>query len=62
MDDPSVYRKYAEECERLAKSMSPTDRKVMLEIAQAWLVCAKEAERKASGDEEAQDKTNGGLV
>ena len=35
---------------------------VMLEIAQAWLVCAKEAERKASGDEEEQDKANGGFV
>jgi hypothetical protein len=49
MDDPAIYRKYADECKRLAKTMSPADRKVMLDIAEAWLLCAKEAERKASG-------------
>jgi hypothetical protein len=49
MDDPAIYRKYADECKRLAKTMSPADRKVMFEIAEAWLLCAKEAERKASG-------------
>jgi hypothetical protein len=46
MDDPTIYRRYADECVRLAKSMSPADRKVMLEIAEAWLVCAKKAEEK----------------
>jgi hypothetical protein len=50
MDDPALYKKYADECKRLAKTMSPADRKVMLEIADAWLACAKEAERKASGE------------
>jgi hypothetical protein len=49
MDDPAMYRKYAEECKRLAKSMSLADRKIMLEIAEAWLLCAKKAEKKASG-------------
>jgi hypothetical protein len=51
MDDPATYRRYAEDCKRLARSMSLADRKVMLEIAEAWVVCAKEAERKASGNE-----------
>jgi hypothetical protein len=46
MDDPTIYRRYADECARLAKSMSPADRKVMLEIAEAWLACAKKAEEK----------------
>jgi hypothetical protein len=49
MDDPDRYKKYAEECKRLAKTMSLADRKVMLEIAEAWLICAKEAEKKAAG-------------
>ena len=52
MDDPAIYRKYAEECERLAKSMSPADRRIMLEIAQAWLVRAQEAERKTPGNKD----------
>ena len=46
MDDPTIYRRYADDCARLAKSMSPADRKVMLEIAEAWLVCARKAEEK----------------
>jgi hypothetical protein len=49
MDDPAIYREYAEECKRLAKSMSAPDSKVLLEIADAWLVCARQAERKAPG-------------
>jgi hypothetical protein len=48
MGDPALYKKYAEECRRLAKTMSPADRKVMIEIAEAWLERAKEAEAKAS--------------
>jgi hypothetical protein len=52
MDDPAIYRKYAEECKRLAKSMSPADRRIMLEIAQAWLERAQEAERKAPGNKD----------
>jgi histone H3/H4 len=52
MDDPRIYRKYADDCKRLAKTMSPADRKIMLEIAEAWLVCAKEAERKTSAKED----------
>jgi hypothetical protein len=52
MDDPAIYRKYAEECKRLAQSMSPADRRIMLEIAQAWLARAQEAERNAPGNKE----------
>ncbi len=48
VDDPALYKKYAEECKRLAKTMSPADRKVMLEIAEAWLERAKEAEARSS--------------
>jgi hypothetical protein len=48
MDDPAIYRKYAEECRRLAKSMSAQDTKILTEIAEAWLECARQAERRAS--------------
>jgi hypothetical protein len=49
MDDPETYKRYAAECKRLAKAMSPPDRKVMLEIAQAWVECARTAEARKSG-------------
>jgi hypothetical protein len=52
MDDPALYEKYAEECKRLAKTMSPADGKVMLEIADAWLVRAKEFRAKTSSKQE----------
>jgi hypothetical protein len=47
MDDPETYKRYAAECKRMAQAMLPTDRKVMLEIAEAWLTCAKNAEAKS---------------
>ena len=40
------FRDYAAECRRLAQRASEKDRKVLMEIAQAWDVCAEEAERK----------------
>ena len=52
MDDPALYKKYAEECRRLAKTMSPADRKIVHEIAEAWLVRANEAEAKTSSKQE----------
>ena len=55
MDAPSTYRKYAEECKRLAESMSPADKRVMLEIADAWLACAKQTEGKSTGKNAQQE-------
>ena len=41
------FRDYAAECRRMAaQSSSEKDRIVLMEIAQAWTVCAEEAERK----------------
>jgi hypothetical protein len=40
------YRDYAAECRRLAQRALEKDRKVLMEIAQAWIACAEEAERK----------------
>ena len=39
------FRDYAAECRRLARTASETDRAVLIEIAEAWIVCAEQAER-----------------
>ena len=40
------FRAYAAECRRLAQRASAKDRKVLIEIAEAWMSAAEEAERK----------------
>jgi hypothetical protein len=48
MRSPAKFREYAEQCKRLAKSAAKEkDRVALLEIAEAWLACAVEAERKS---------------
>jgi hypothetical protein len=44
------FRDYATECRRMASNASGDDRAALLEIAEAWAVCAAEAERKGRGD------------
>jgi hypothetical protein len=39
------FREYAAECRRLARTASEQDRAVLIEIADAWIVCAAQAER-----------------
>ena len=46
MTDPATYRKYAEECLRLATTAPENDRRLLLEHAGAWLKLAEEAERE----------------
>jgi hypothetical protein len=45
MQSPAEYRKYAEECERIAREGAAEHRPALLEIAKAWRACAEEAER-----------------
>jgi hypothetical protein len=46
MQNPAKFREFAEQCKRLAETAgSEKDRKALLEIAEAWLNCAAEAER-----------------
>jgi hypothetical protein len=52
MDDSFLYKKYAEECKRLAKALTLADRKVMLEMAEAWLLCAQKADRTGPGKQD----------
>ena len=47
MRDPATYRRYAEECVRLASIMPEEHRRTLLEIAEAWSKLANEAERQA---------------
>jgi hypothetical protein len=48
MTDPAIYRKYAEECLRLATTASENDRSILVEHADVWLKLAEEAEREAA--------------
>jgi hypothetical protein len=40
MTDPATYRKYAEECRRLATRAPKNDRRLLLEHADIWLKLA----------------------
>jgi hypothetical protein len=51
MQSPATFRAYAEECKRLANSM-PEHRDALMQMADAWIVCAERAEKK---DGEARD-------
>jgi len=44
MQNPAQYRKYAEECRRLAQLGSREHRATLLEMAEAWTRCADELE------------------
>jgi hypothetical protein len=46
-DNAKRFRDYAAECRRLAQRASEKDRKVLIEIADAWISAAEEAERKS---------------
>ena len=48
MRDAATYRRFAEECQRLAMTMSEEHRAVLLEIADAWIQLEQEAEREKS--------------
>jgi hypothetical protein len=48
MRDAATYRRFAEECQRLAMTMPEEHRAVLLEIAEAWIKLEQEAERQKS--------------
>ena len=47
MQDSRAYRKYAEDCRRIAQTMNAKDKAVMFEMAKVWEERAEEAERLA---------------
>jgi hypothetical protein len=46
MEDAKKFREYAADCRHLAQRANARDRVVLMKIAEAWLSCAEEAERK----------------
>jgi hypothetical protein len=44
--DSEKFRKYAADCIRIARQMSGKERLALLEIADAWEMRAREAEKK----------------
>jgi hypothetical protein len=45
-DDASRFRQYAAECRRLSERAAAKDKAILMEIADAWIACAQEAEHK----------------
>jgi hypothetical protein len=60
MTKGAKYRQYAEECRRIAQSLSAAQRKIMLEIAGAWLRCAEEDERNSNKKEPVKGSSGNG--
>ena len=45
MQDSNTYRQYANDCRRIAETMSAKDKAIMLEMAKVWDERAEDAER-----------------
>jgi hypothetical protein len=48
MRDSNTYRHYANDCRRIAETMSAKDKAIMLEMAKVWDERASEAERQVA--------------
>lgn len=46
MSDPETYRRYANDCRRVAAKMGASDKQTLLKIAEAWEARAREAEQR----------------
>jgi hypothetical protein len=62
MESAEKYRQFAEDCRRLAEKAAPKDRSVLLEIAEAWEQCAKDAGRKTEKMIDGKDTDNFGVA
>jgi hypothetical protein len=49
MSDPATYRRYAEECRRIAQTLPEEHRHVLHEIARAWIALADEHDEHQTG-------------
>jgi hypothetical protein len=52
MQDAKTFRRYAEECRRLALTL-PEHKETLLRLAEAWIAVAEEAEQRAEDDDKA---------
>jgi hypothetical protein len=62
MESAEKYRQFAQDCRRLAEKAVAKDRIVLLEIAEAWDQCAKEAGRKAEQRADGKDTDSFGVA
>jgi hypothetical protein len=63
MLEAKAYRQYAADCVRIAEKMEAKDRRILLEIAEAWRMRAAEAERRQhTGDGKAMRTDDGPAV
>jgi hypothetical protein len=49
--DPETYRRYAQECLQLAKTMPDEHQPALLAMAESWIELAQEAERAKARSE-----------
>jgi hypothetical protein len=50
-DNAKKFRHYAAQCLQLAQRAAEEDRKVLIELARAWTICAEEAEHNEKSGE-----------
>jgi hypothetical protein len=48
MQEANTYRQYANDCRRIAETMSAKEKAIMLEMAKVWDERASEAERQVA--------------
>jgi hypothetical protein len=54
MHNSKTYRDYAEDCRRMARTMSLKDSETLLKMAEAWDLRAEEVERREKKDDGAR--------
>jgi histone H3/H4 len=62
VESAEKYRQFAEDCRRLAGKAAPKDKIVLLEIAEAWEQCAKDAGRKTEKTTDGKDTDSFGVA
>jgi hypothetical protein len=62
LESAEKYRQFAEDCRRLAGKAAPKDKIVLLEIAEAWEQCAKDAGRKTEKPTDGKDTDSFGVA
>ncbi len=62
MESAEKYRQFAEDCRRLAEKATSKDKTVLLEIAEAWEQCAKDAGRKTEKTSDGKDTDSFGVA
>jgi hypothetical protein len=62
MESAEKYRQFAEDCRRLAEKAAAKDRTILLEIAEAWEQCARDAGRKTEKVIDGKDTDSFGVA